>query len=128
MSNPFLSFAIKTIVVLACTFGVHLFVLNLLELPLFDNRIILSYIVNTAFVIAVFGMLYHFRERFKSQLGFLFLAGSLIKFTIFFIVFNPYYRLDGSVSKTEFATFFVPYAIGLILETYYLTKWLNKLD
>jgi hypothetical protein len=128
MSNPFLSFAIKTIVVLTCTFGLHLFVLSLLDLPLFDNRIILSYIVNTAFVIAVFGMLYHFRERFKSQLGFLFLAGSLIKFTIFFIVFNPYYRLDGSVSKTEFLTFFVPYAIGLILETYYLTKWLNKLD
>jgi len=128
MSNPFLSFAIKTSVVLACIFGIHLFVLNFLDLPLFDNRIILSYIVNTAFVIGVFGLLYRFRERFKSQLGFLFLAGSLIKFTIFFIVFNPYYRLDGSVSKIEFATFFVPYAIGLILETYYLTKWLNKLD
>ena len=128
MSSPFLSFAIKTSVVLACIFGIHLFVLNFLDLPLFDNRIILSYIVNTAFVIAVFGMLYQFRERFKSQLGFLFLAGSLIKFTIFFIVFNPYYRLDGSVSKIEFTTFFVPYAIGLILETYYLSKWLNKLD
>lgn len=128
MSNPFLSFAIKTIVVLACTFGIHILMLNGLDLPLFDNRIILSYILNTAFVIGVFGMLYRFRERFKSQLGFLFLAGSLIKFAIFFLVFNPYYRRDGSVSTIEFTTFFIPYAIGLILETFYLTKLLNKLD
>ena len=95
---------------------------------MFDNKIILSYVVNTILVILVFGALYFLRDKFKSQLGFLFLAGSLLKFAVFFIVFYPFYKLDESIIKLEFLAFFVPYSIGLILETFSLSKWLNKLD
>ena len=128
MSNPFISFAIKAVSLLTVVFAIHLLVLNVLQLPLFENRIVLSYIVNLVLVIVIFGILYLLKEKYKSQLGFLFLAGSFLKFIIFFILFYPFYKLDNIVTKLEFAAFFVPYVIGLIIESVSLSKWLNKLD
>jgi len=128
MSNPFVSFAIKTVILLTVVFAIHLLVLNVLQLPLFENRIVLSYIVNLVLVIVIFGILYLLKEKYKSQLGFLFLAGSLLKFVVFFILFYPFYKLDNIITKLEFAAFFVPYVIGLIIESVSLSKWLNKLD
>ncbi len=128
MTNPFISFAIKVTILLTLTFGVHLVVLNVLQFSLFENRIVLSYIVNLILVIAIFGALYLLKEKYKTQLGFLFLAGSLLKFVVFFILFYPFYKSDNTITKLEFAAFFVPYIIGLILESVSLSKWLNKLD
>lgn len=128
MSNPFLSFTIKAIVFLTIAFGIHIAVLSALQLPLFENRIVLAYAINLILIIGIFATLFLLREKYKSQLGFLFLAGSLLKFTVFFIVFYPFYKLDGVITKLEFAAFFVPYVIGLILESVSLSKWLNKLD
>ena len=128
MRNPFYSFTIKAIVLLAVVFCIHLLVLNTLKLPLFEDRIVLSYGINLFLIIFIFGALYLLREKYKSQLGFLFLIGSFIKFAVFFIVFYPFYKLDNTITKLEFAAFFVPYVFGLVLETVSLTKWLNKLD
>ena len=128
MSNPFISFTIKAVVLLALVFVIHLVFLNTLQVPLFENRIVLSYIVNLVLIIVIFGILYLLKEKYKSQLGFLFLAGSFLKFAIFFILFYPLYKLDNTITKFEFAAFFVPYVIGLILESVSLSKWLNKLD
>lgn len=128
MRNPFSIFAIKAIVLLAVVFGIHLQVLNTLNLPLFENRIVLSYSINLTLIIIVFGGLYLLREKYKGQLGFLFLIGSFLKFAVFFIVFYPFYKLDNEITRTEFASFFVPYVVGLILETVSLSKWLNKLE
>ena len=128
MKNLFLSFTIKTTSLLAVVFCFHIGVLKMLKLPLFDDKIILSYIVNTALVITIFGVLYLLREKYKAQLGFVFLIGSFLKFAVFFIIFYPIYKHDGQITKLEFAAFFIPYALGLIIETFSLTKWLNKLD
>ena len=128
MKNPFFSFSIKTVILLSVAFGAHLLALNTLKLPLFENRIVLSYSINLALVIIVFGLLYLLKEKYKAQLGFLFLIGSFLKFAVFFIVFYPSYKQDNIITKLEFAAFFVPYVLGLILETFSLNKWLNKLD
>jgi O-antigen ligase len=128
MSNPFISFAIKTVILLTVVFAIHLLVLNVLQLSLFENRIVLSYIVNLVLVIVIFVILYLLKEKYKSQLGFLFLAGSFLKFVVFFILFYPFYKLDNIITKLEFAAFFVPYVMGLIIESVSLSKWLNKLD
>ena len=128
MNNPFLSFSIKAIVLLVIVFCVHLGVLYALELPLFENRIVLSYIVNLLLIIIIFGILYLLKDKYKDQLGFLFLAGSFLKFVAFFVVFYRFYKLDGTISRLEFLAFFVPYVFGLILEAVSLSKWLNKLD
>lgn len=128
MNNPFFSFSIKAIMLLALVFGIHILILNLLNLPLFENLILRSYITNLILVIGVFGMLYLLKKKYKSQLGFLFLFGSAIKFAVFFALFYPFYKQDGEITKLEFASFFVPYFIGLVLETVSLGKWLNALD
>jgi O-antigen ligase len=128
MRNPFVDFAIKATLLLFITFCVHILALKVFDLPLFDNKVILSYSVNYVLIIAVFGFLYLMRNKYKSQLGFLFLAGSLLKFAVFFMVFYPIFKEDGQMSKLEFASFFVPYSMGLFLETLSLSKWLNKLE
>lgn len=128
MSNPFLSFTIKATVLLTVAFCIHLGFLKLLELPIFENRIVLSYGVNLLLIVVVFGALFLLKNKYKSQLGFLFLFGSLFKFAVFFIVFYPFYKADSQISRLEFAAFFVPYSLGLIIETFSLSKWLNELD
>ena len=128
MNNPFLSFSIKAIDLLTVVFCIHIAILNFLELPLFENRLVLSYVINLILIIVIFGFLYLLKEKHKSQLGFLFLVGSFLKFAVFFILFYPYYHLDGVISKLEFSAFFVPYVSGLILESVSLSKWLNQLD
>lgn len=128
MNNPFFNFTVKAFIVLALVFCVHLGLLSILDLPLFENRIILSYVVNLVLIIVIFGVLYLLKRKYKSQLGFLFLAGSFLKFAVFFIAFYPFYKLDNTVTKLEFAAFFVPYAFGLIFESVSLSKWLNKLE
>jgi len=128
MNNTFTRFSAKLTIILPIVFGLHLAILSFINKPLFENNIVLSYIINLALAIAIFGFLYKYRERFKNQIGFLFLAGSFLKFAVFFIVFYPLYKLDNDISGLEFAAFFVPYAICLILETSSLVKWLNKMD
>ena len=128
MSNPFISFTIKAVILLTLVFTIHLVVLNTFQFSLFENRIVLSYIVNLVLIIVIFGILYLLKEKYKTQLGFLFLAGSFLKFAVFFILFYPFYKLDNIITKLEFAAFFIPYVTGLILESVSLSKWLNKLD
>ncbi|WP_242092353.1 hypothetical protein [Aestuariivivens sediminicola] len=127
MKHPILRFALKAIFFLSITFYIHIGALKVFGLALFENEIILSYTVNLILVVLIFGVLYLLRNRFTAQLGFLFLVGSLLKFAIFFILFYPIFKEDGVLSKLEFASFFVPYAIGLIIETISLGNWLNKL-
>lgn len=128
MKNSFTAFSVKLISILTLAFGSHIFILNIFELPMFNDMIIESYIINVVLAILIFGFLYKFRARFANQIGFLFLGGSLLKFVIFFLVFYPHYTQDGDISKLEFSAFFAPYALCLILETYSLVKWLNKID
>ncbi|WP_350289474.1 DUF6168 family protein [uncultured Croceitalea sp.] len=113
-------------VALSTSFLLHLLLLNFLELPLFENRIILAYVINFILAAAIFYTLFHFKEKLKNAIGFLFMGGSFLKFIVFFLLFYPVYKSDGEMQKIEFATFFAPYAIALILETYFTSKMLNK--
>lgn len=121
-------FFLSLIVLLVLSFAIHLFVLSAREEPLFGNLIVRSYVVNAVLAAAIFGLLHHFRLRLKNQIGFLFMAGSLIKFLFFFLLFYPTYISDGTMSGQEFAAFFVPYAIALFLETYFTSKMLRNLE
>ncbi len=128
MNNPVVRFSLQTIVLLSIAFSVHVLVLKQQDLVLYDNKIVLSYIINTVLAIGIFTLLYVLRMKYKSQLGFLFMAGSGLKYVVFFIVFYPIYKLDSEISRGEFFAFFTPYFLCLILETLSLSKLLNKLD
>jgi len=116
------------LLVLLVVFAAHIGILHALALPLFQDKIIVSYIVNGAMAIVIVLVLYMLRKKYKHQLGFLFLGGSLLKFAVFFIFFYPYFHADDILSRTEFFSFFVPYAASLTLETIFLSKMLNNLQ
>ncbi|MDG1476805.1 MAG: hypothetical protein P8Q14_06640 [Vicingaceae bacterium] len=125
-SNPIVNYLSFLIPALIITAGGHFYALDKLELPLFNNKIVLAYIINISLAIFIYVGLYLLRKKQESNLGFIFMTGSLIKFGIFFLIFYPGYKLDGEIQTIEFTTFFIPYAICLIIETYFLTKLFNS--
>lgn len=128
MSPAIFNFLFRIIFFSVVVFGLHILVLDYLELPLFANKIILAYAVNVILAIIIFQFLYIFREKFKNRIGFLFVFGSMLKFALFFILFNGSYRADGIIERPEFFAFFTPYALTLVIEVFSLSKWLNKLQ
>lgn len=127
MKNEFTVFSIRLLLILSVVFCVHILMLNFLSFPLFKDMIVLSYVINAVLAIVIFGFLFKMKDKYGSQLGFLFLGGSFLKFIVFFVVFYSAYKLDGQVTSMEFSVFFIPYVICLIFETYSLVKWLNKI-
>jgi len=125
-NNPTIKFLSFLIPIIILTAGLHLYTLEFLQLPLFENKIVLAYIFNAALAILIYIALYYLRKEQESNLGFIFMTGSFFKFGIFFLVFYPGYKLDGEIQRVEFATFFIPYAICLIIEVYFLVKLLNN--
>ncbi|CAH8282792.1 hypothetical protein EV196_101647 [Mariniflexile fucanivorans] len=110
------------------TYFIYIFVLEYTELPILKSQILWAYIINTLLAIGIMCFLFLFRERFKDQLGLLFMLGSFIKFGCFFIFFYPSYNSDGNITRYEFFSFFIPYAICLVTETTTTVRILNKLD
>ena len=113
---------------LSIVFGIHLFALDSHSLPLFENKIITSYIINYILTILIFTGLVLLKKKFSESLGYIFFIGSFIKFIVFFILINPSFKEDGDVSKIEFASFFIPYAIALVFEVIFLIKVLRIED
>lgn len=128
MRQTILDFIFRIVFFTGVTFGFHLLVLNYFELPLFADRIILAYVVNLLLAILVFVVLFLLKDRFKNQLGFIFIAGSMLKFILFFVLFQPTYKADDVISTSEFFAFFTPYLLTLIVEIVSLSKWLKQMD
>ena len=127
--NPLITrFLFRIFFLIGVVFGLHLFILDFKELPLFENKIVLAYILNTSLAILGYVILFLLRKKFKNKIGFLFVAGSMLKFLLFFLLFYGAYRADGDISRVEFFAFFVPYALTLIIEVFSLSKWLNKME
>ncbi|MRX64284.1 DUF6168 family protein [Maribacter luteus] len=127
--NPIVQFILSAAFSLGAVFLIHLIILDNLGFPKFNDLIGLSYIVNGLLAIAIFVSIYIFRSKLKNQIGFLFMGGSFLKFLFFFILFYPAYKSDGEMSRLEFAAFFVPYVVSLVVETIFtaqiLKKWIN---
>ena len=98
-----------------------------LQINVFENKIIASYFINTIVVIIFFLFVDLFQKKFKDQIGFAFMASSMLKFALFFIFIYPSYHKDGILTKNEMLTFFIPYTICLIYETLIVSKILNNL-
>jgi hypothetical protein len=111
---------------LLVAFGIHLGILFLMESALFSDRIVLSYAVNFLLAAVVYLIIQQTFKKNSSQAGFIFMAGSGLKFLVFFILFYPSYQEDGSMQTTEFTAFFAPYALCLLIEVFYLSKQLNN--
>lgn len=121
-----LKFLTILLLALFISLGIHIVVLWLIDLPLFSDKIILSYGVNFLLAAFIYLIIQQTLKKNGAQTGFIFMAGSGIKFIVFFSVFYPFYQQDNIMQTTEFAAFFIPYAVCLILEVTYLSKQLNN--
>jgi hypothetical protein len=121
-----LSFLGFLLLLLGGSFVVHLGVRWFAHQPLWAHMLVGSYLLN--FILAsLILLLVTFSLRKKSpHSGFIFIGGSALKFVVFFLVFYPKYQEDGVMHTAEFTTFFIPYALCLILEVAYLSKQLNN--
>jgi hypothetical protein len=122
------SFYLQLILYILLTFIIHLGILFLLDKPIFDNKIIESYLINIFTAFLLYYTIDRHKARFKDNIGYIFMYSSYIKFGLFLLFINPSYKTDGVTTRLEFLTFFIPYAICLITETIALIKLLNKLE
>ena len=126
MNSESREFSARLLVFLSAAFVIHMLVNKLMSIPLFQHQILVSYAINTALAVGVFWGLTSLKKKYNNQIGFLFLASSIVKFLVFFLVFYGPYKADGEIVLLEFTSFFVPYTICLVLETFFLSKHLNK--
>lgn len=124
--GSFSKFALLLFAILAVVFGIHVFILTQLGHPVFENLIVEAYLLNYGLAIGIYLTLFLLKRKMSTQMGFLYMAGSFLKFLFFFIFFYPSYKLDGSLDTYEFAAFFTPYVISLIFETLGVIDFLKK--
>ena len=126
MNKTVVGFIVKLIIALALLFAIHIFILHLLKLPMFENRIVLSYSINFILAVSIYVLLFKLRIKYLDLLGFIYMAGSFLKFIFFFLFFYPSYRENGNIDAIEATTFMTPYVLCLFLETFFLIKLLNN--
>lgn len=106
-------------------YGLHRWIaVNWFESPNLD-LINFSYKFNVAFTYLVLLNIVVFRKALRDQLGFLFLAGSFLKFGLF-IAFAKMYQFD--LNRTLFLHFFIPYFCCLLLEIIVVSRLLKRLN
>ncbi len=114
-----LRFSITLAFTLVIVFAVQVFVFSF---PPGQNLLNEAYLFNFIYALASFTILKVMNQKNPGLTGFAFMAASALKFLFFFLAFYPFYYADGIVSRSEFLSFFVPYAICLILETFVFVK------
>lgn len=120
-------FSIRLVVLAVIVFYVHVAWLEYLGLPAYENMILEGYYSNVILAIFIYAGLSFLQKKYNDQLGFLFMAGSLLKFGMFFLFFSPVYRADGEITRLEFLAFFIPYLVCLFVETLAIVQILNPL-
>jgi hypothetical protein len=111
-------------IVITGSYMIHIGVINTFLLERNINIIKLSYIFNSAFTFVFTMLILLLSKKFKDQLGFIFMAGSLIKIGVFITIS----KLNNfEINKNVFLDFFIAYLICLIFEVYYISKFLNSI-
>jgi len=119
LEKHFYSILISVSVALFC---VHVWTLS----SGFSTVLFLSYGVNVVLAAVGYFTIYKLRMKHPDKLGFIFMGLSGIKFLVFFLLLQPLYSADGTMSTIEFGMFFIPYSVTTAIETVVLVRTLNK--
>ena len=111
---------------LSLAFYAHANYLDAHDFNLASFRTWQAYLINFSLASIIIFILGRLPARMHGNEGFVFMAGSAIKFVFFFIFFYPFFKEDGEIQNIEFASFFVPYAISLSIKTLLLLVKLNR--
>jgi hypothetical protein len=125
MLHKIIIFSIRLVILASIVFYVHIELLKYYDLPPFDNMIIEGYYANIILAIFIYSSLTFLQKKYNDQLGFLFMAGSFLKFGVFFVFFSSEFKADNEITRLEFLSFFVPYIVCLLVETLGIIKVLN---
>ncbi len=72
MTKSIFSFCVKLLLIVSVVFGIHIGVLFLLKIPLFENKIIPAYIVNVILAIVIYIGLIKLKKIMNRYLGLFF--------------------------------------------------------
>jgi len=126
MIKSILRFSIGLVLFVGVIFIIHIGLLYYNTFPLFENLIGYTYSVNMLLAVLIFAVLFYLQKNHEHILGFVFMAGSFLKFAVFFIFFSPIFKQDGNLDTLETVSFMIPYLACLIYETTYVAKMLNS--
>ena len=84
------------------------------------------YLMNLVMGILIGVVIIYLSEVRPEITGFSFMGGSLLKFAVFFMLFFPLLSEDEAARKGQFLAFFIPYAITMVIEVWFLIRYLNK--
>ncbi|MFS4492789.1 hypothetical protein [Maribacter sp. 2308TA10-17] len=128
MDKKIISFALQLFGVLVFLVLLHMAFFYARGIAIPFDLIALGYLANFAMAFVIYYVMVELAKKQNKNLGFVFLFGSTLKFAVYFLIFNPLFMQDNSLSKLEFFTFFVPYITCLIVETLALVKLLKDID
>lgn len=126
MKKSLFTFSARLLILMGAAFSIHLLILYFNGLPLWADLIVPSYLYNTFISFLSFLILISLKPKWVANMGFIFMGASFLKFLVFFVAFYPSYRADDEMTRLEFFAFFIPYALGLSMETISLVRRLNK--
>ena len=128
MDKKVISFALQLTGALLLLALLHIGFLVARTIVIPFDFILMGYLINFAMALGIYYAMVSLAKKQNKNLGFVFLFGSTLKFAVYFLIFNPLFMQNGSLSKLEFFTFFIPYIACLVVETLALVKLLKEID
>ncbi len=125
MLQSFFRFFVFFVIILLFSYFIHLWCIEKF-LPLKNiNFLNFSYAYTIVYTIVLIVVIVMLQTKFKDQLSLIFLAGSFLKLGIFVALTKG---IGIEMNTSVFLDFFIPYALSMILEVYYISKILKNLD
>ena len=125
MLKELLRFLFIFLVVVVGGYFIHLGIVTSFSLDRNLEIINFSYVFNGIFTLLFVVGILVFSNKFKDQIGFIFMGGSLVKIGLFIGISKLY---DMDIDKNVFLDFFVAYVICLILEVYFVSRILKSVN
>ena len=126
MTKSLFTFSFSFLFLLSLIFGLHALGLYFLNPPWNEHLIIPAYLFNYIIIVITYTLIIFFKEKHEQAVIIIFAISFILKLLVFLLFFKPIYKVDGEIDNIEFLAFFVPYSFGLIYETTYLVRLLNR--
>lgn len=107
------------ILFITAAFLVQQFIYFGLQISLY-NELVISYSTNIGVYALIVILYFLIKKKLQDKPHILYYLTIIIKLLLVFIVFIPLFKQDGKISKPEFITFFIPYAICLLFTVLFL--------
>ena len=123
---PSFRYSVLLFLLMTVSFFLHWKALEILSRTVDLGHLLPFYVMNYITGVAIVSALIFLSKNKGEVLGFVFMAGSLLKFAVFFMVFYPELHENDASKKATFILFFIPYILSVITEVWYLIRFLNK--